>query len=49
MKFKVIKDCVLSVKKGSIVEIDDNQYKYAKAYLEEVEEPKKAVKRKKEK
>ncbi len=49
-KYEVKKDCVLAVLKGSIVFVDDNQYKFAKDYLipltdKPIEKKKKTVKK----
>jgi len=48
-KYIVDKDCVLAVKKGSVVIIDDNQFNFAKAYLVPYKEEKKKEPKKKEK
>lgn len=40
MKCEVIKDVMLTAKKGSIVEVDPLQYSYAKDSLKIVEEKK---------
>lgn len=48
MKVEVLKDCVLLVKQGTILEVDDRQYEVARAVLKPVKEeekkPKKAKK-----
>lgn len=44
MKCEVIKDVKLTVKKGSVVEIDPLQFELCRAYLKPVEE-KKTVKK----
>lgn len=38
MKCEVIKDVMITVKKGSIVEIDPQQYAFAKGSLKEIKE-----------
>lgn len=40
MKCEVIKDVMITVKKGSIVEVDPQQYTFAKSSLKIVEEKK---------
>lgn len=46
MKVEALKDCVLKVKKGTVLEIDDRQFEMARAILKPVEEPKKKTKKK---
>lgn len=38
MKFEVLENCTLSVKKGSIVIVDEQQVRYASKFLKAIEE-----------
>ena len=42
MKCQVLQDVTLTVKKGSVVEIDPLQFEVAKKYLKPIEKKKKA-------
>ena len=45
MKYEVLEDCVLFVKKGSVILTDEYQYKLAQRLLKEIQEkPKKKKK-----
>lgn len=47
MKCEVIKKCCITIDAGSIVEVDEEQYKYAKDLLKPIKEEKAVVKGKK--
>lgn len=38
MKFEVLENCTLAVKKGSIVIVDEQQVRYASKFLKAIEE-----------
>ncbi len=40
MKVEVLKDCVLLVKQGTILEVDERQFEVARAILKPVKEEK---------
>lgn len=48
MKFEVLENCTLAVKKGSIVIVDEAQVRYAQKFLKAIEEHEKAKEPKKE-
>lgn len=43
VKCEVTQDCVIAIKKGSVVLVDEKQYKLANKVLKALSEPEKAV------
>lgn len=43
VKCEVTQDCVIAIKKGSVVLVDEKQYKLASKVLKALSEPEKAV------